>query len=133
MKRYQDQFSPWDVKGIADSYRHVFYSLVDDLVNMGVDELISDYVEEKNKEEMNKQGRLYLEKEKNVILSMWSRDEYIGIRFISGPGDYIRFATPDEMLRKTGDSVDVYIPLTVLEEFYKSHGYTTGPSMNSLY
>ena len=133
MKRYQDQFSPWDIKGFADSYKHVFYNLVDDFTEVGFDQLISDFIEEKNKEEMSKHGRLYLEEEKRVIELMWSRDGRIGIRFISGPGEFIRFATPDEMIRKTEDSTDLYIPLSELEEFYKAHGYTTGPHLNPLF
>ena len=133
MKRYQDQFSPGDIKGFADSYKYAFENLVDDFTEVGFDQLISDFIEEKNKEEMSKHGRLYLEEDKKVIELLWSRDGCIGIRFISGPGECIRFATPDEMIRKTGDSTDLYIPLSELEEFYKAHGYTTGPYLNPLY
>ena len=111
MKRYYNQFSPWDIKGISDSYKHIYENWVEDLEDMGIDQLISDYLG--NNQPENK-----------IISRLWvTSDSRVGIRFIPGESDVIRFADSEEVMQACYDFNDIFLDLTDLENFYKSHGY----------
>ena len=121
MKRYQDQFSPRDIKGIVESYRYSYENLVEDFEDMGFDELLSDYIKERYACSIGP---------RRVIQAMWNTvDKKICVRLIKGTGisenDDIRFATPEEMkVIDTTNTTNIYLDLADFEEYYRSHGFT---------